>query len=307
MMRYLHTYRVLTGIFLAFVLAGLPACAMFESKPDPQMFALQEQLRLVSKSNATTQKAIKNISGRLDGMETKVGGIENAVEETMPALQRDMQKIAISNATTQQTVEDVYVGFRAIETTVNRLENTVQELATQPGPTMSAEQAFLSEIADEPPTTTVETTTQLEVEEPVAAVEEKEKEAESANGDAQREYEEAYKAYVEHRYDEALTLFKGFLESYPEHSLADNAQYWLGEVHYDTGDYVSAILAFKDVVTHYTEDDKAPDALLKIGYAYVALDDPSNARMFLKRVIKNYPFSSAEAKARAKLKELEDQ
>jgi TolA-binding protein len=38
----------------------------------------------------------------------------------------------------------------------------------------------------------------------------------------------------------------------------------------------------------------------------MALDDPNNARIFLKRVIKNYPFSEAEAKARAKLKELEN-
>jgi len=59
-------------------------------------------------------------------------------------------------------------------------------------------------------------------------------------------------------------------------------------------------------VTRYREKDKAPDALLKIGYSYVALKDSVNARIFLKRVLKDYPFSKAEAKARAKLKELEN-
>ena len=59
-------------------------------------------------------------------------------------------------------------------------------------------------------------------------------------------------------------------------------------------------------MTRYAEETKAPDALLKMGYSYVALDDPTNARVFLKRVIKNYPFSEAESKARAKLKELEN-
>jgi TolA-binding protein len=59
-------------------------------------------------------------------------------------------------------------------------------------------------------------------------------------------------------------------------------------------------------VTRHPEGTKAPDALLKIGYAYVALDDPTNARVFLKRVVKNYPFSEAQSKAQAKLKELEN-
>jgi tol-pal system protein YbgF len=103
-----------------------------------------------------------------------------------------------------------------------------------------------------------------------------------------------------------LASFKGFLKQYPQHHLADNAQYWVGEIYYDIENFPSAILAFKEVVTRYGNENKAPDALLKIGYAYIALDDPNNARIFLKRVIKNYPFSEAEAKARAKLKELEN-
>ncbi len=130
------------------------------------------------------------------------------------------------------------------------------------------------------------------------------KAAVSAKQVPQREYEKAYAVYEEQRYDEALTLFKGFLERYPRHHLADNAQYWIGEIYYDKGNYANALLAFKEVVTRYAEENKTPDALLKIGYTYVALDDPSNARVFLKRVLNNYPFSEVESKARAKLKEL---
>ena len=120
------------------------------------------------------------------------------------------------------------------------------------------------------------------------------------------EYEKAYKAYKDHRYDDALAHFKSFIQRYPDHDLADNAQYWLGEVHYDREDYPNAILAFKEVVTRYGDKNKAPDALLKMGYAYVALDDPINARVFFRRLIKNYPFSESVAKAQAKLKEIEN-
>jgi tol-pal system protein YbgF len=130
--------------------------------------------------------------------------------------------------------------------------------------------------------------------------------AASPNEPSHGDYDKAYAAYLAHRYDEALPLFKAFVEKYPQHHLADNAQYWVGEIYYDTEDFPTAILAFQEVVTKYGNGNKAPDALLKIGFAYIALDDPGNARIFLKRVIKNYPFSEAEAMARAKLKELEN-
>ena len=70
-------------------------------------------------------------------------------------------------------------------------------------------------------------------------------------------------------------------------------------------DYPSAIIAFKDVLARYAQGSKAPDALLKIGYCYVTLNDPANARIYFRKVIKNYPFSQTEVKAQAKLKELE--
>lgn len=121
-----------------------------------------------------------------------------------------------------------------------------------------------------------------------------------------RDYDKACSVYQEHRYNEACTLFQDFLQQYPQHDLADNAQYWIGEIYYDMKDYANAILAFKEVVTRHAEENKAPDALLKIGYAYIALNDPTNARIFLERVIKNHPSSEVESKARAKLKEIEN-
>jgi tol-pal system protein YbgF len=128
---------------------------------------------------------------------------------------------------------------------------------------------------------------------------------ESADPMAKDTYEKAYGAYQDGRFDEALALFKMFLDKHPSHDLSDNAQYWIGEIYYDIDNFPEAILAFKEVAARFPQENKAPHALLKIGYAYMALDDPANARTFFQRVIQNYPFSDAEAMARAKLKELE--
>jgi TolA-binding protein len=55
----------------------------------------------------------------------------------------------------------------------------------------------------------------------------------------------------------------------------------------------------------YPEGGKVPGALLKTGYAYYSLEDFENARVYLKKVIVSYPFSSAADKAEAMLKRVQ--
>jgi len=45
-----------------------------------------------------------------------------------------------------------------------------------------------------------------------------------------------------------------------------------------------------------------PDALLKTAYAYLSLDDADRAHHYLKKVVKQYPFTPAGEKAEQKLK-----
>ncbi len=99
----------------------------------------------------------------------------------------------------------------------------------------------------------------------------------------------------------ATRLFQRFARQYPDHSLADNSLYWLGECHYSQGDYPEAAAVFKDLVTAYPAAEKVPDALLKTGYCYLSMDDTNRANHYLKLVLKKYPFSPAADKAQAKL------
>jgi len=103
----------------------------------------------------------------------------------------------------------------------------------------------------------------------------------------------------------AAQLFETFIVQHPNHSLADNAMYWLGECHYSSGQYKKAIGVFKELVKAYPKAEKVPDALLKTGYAYISLDDVNRAHHYLKSVITKYPFSPAAEKAQEKLKEFE--
>ncbi len=118
-------------------------------------------------------------------------------------------------------------------------------------------------------------------------------------------YNKALGTYNARDYNQCKPLFEQFLATYPEHDLADNARYWMGECLYSQKNYLGAIDQFKKVVQQYPEGGKVPAALLKTGFAYYSLDDFENARNYLKKVIINYPFSAASDKAEKMLRKIE--
>jgi tol-pal system protein YbgF len=120
----------------------------------------------------------------------------------------------------------------------------------------------------------------------------------------------------EEMYDYALGLIKNgdtrkgrevlnnFAAKYPDHRLMQNVFYWKGETFYVEKDYESAILSFQDVIDKYPGGEKAPDAMLKQGLSFQALNDKRNARIIYELLLSKYPKSPAAGKARQKLAEL---
>ncbi|HKK91507.1 MAG TPA: tol-pal system protein YbgF [Desulfobacteraceae bacterium] len=125
--------------------------------------------------------------------------------------------------------------------------------------------------------------------------------------DAQPEalYQKARSLLLEEAFHPAAELFETFAAKHPDHELADNALYWLGECHYSMNDYRGAVAIFKTLVKAYPGRGKVPDALLKTAYAYLSLDDADRAHHFLKEVVRQYPFSPAGEKAEQKLKQFQ--
>jgi tol-pal system protein YbgF len=118
-------------------------------------------------------------------------------------------------------------------------------------------------------------------------------------------YQKARNLMLEGDYNNASALFTELIKKHPTDSLADNAMYWLGECHYSSAEFKTAIDVFKDLEKKYPKSEKVPDSLLKIGYAYLSLDDSNRAHHYLKLVLKKYPFSPAAEKAQDKLKEFD--
>ncbi len=105
-------------------------------------------------------------------------------------------------------------------------------------------------------------------------------------------------------HDEAVAGFRSFIERFPEHDYADNAQYWLGECFYDRKDFENAAREFRLVRQRFPEGNKVPDALLKAGFSLLALEDQAAARRLLEELVTAHPRHEAAALAAAKLAEL---
>jgi tol-pal system protein YbgF len=123
-------------------------------------------------------------------------------------------------------------------------------------------------------------------------------------GGPEAEYQAAFNLMKDGKYDQATTALKDFLARNPQHELAPNAMYWLGEAYYVRRDYPSALTAFEGLLKDYPGNRKTPDALLKVGFCQAELKRPGPARAALARVVQEFPDTPAATEAKARLERI---
>jgi tol-pal system protein YbgF len=117
-------------------------------------------------------------------------------------------------------------------------------------------------------------------------------------------YQAAFQLLKDSQYDRAIAAFQKFLVSFPDSSLADNAQYWLGEAYYVNKSYSDALAAFKRVAEKYPQSRKLPDALLKVGYCDYELKQWQAANEVLTQVATTFPDTPAGHLAQQRLEKM---
>lgn len=111
----------------------------------------------------------------------------------------------------------------------------------------------------------------------------------AAQGNADQAYHDAFKKLQDGDYAGAESGFKTFLQRFPQHALAGNAQYWLGETFYARRDYKNAMTAFAEGYKAYKSSPKGPDNLLKLGITLATLGRKSDACAIFARFKQDYP------------------
>ena len=102
-------------------------------------------------------------------------------------------------------------------------------------------------------------------------------------------YNDAFKKLQDGDYAGAERGFKAFLQSNPKHTLAGNAQYWLGETYYARRDYQNAMTSFAEGYKVYKGSPKGPDNLLKLGVTLAVLGRKPDACAVFAKFNQDYP------------------
>ncbi|MBI2160236.1 MAG: outer membrane protein assembly factor BamD [Candidatus Rokubacteria bacterium] len=128
-------------------------------------------------------------------------------------------------------------------------------------------------------------------------------------------YQAAYIDFSKGSYSLAIAGFREFVRRYPEHDLAGNAQYWIGEAYLslargyanaDQTDRASESLnqaaqEFRKVLANYPRAEKVSAALYKEALALIELKQPQQAQARLQYLVDNFPQSEEMPLARERL------
>jgi tol-pal system protein YbgF len=214
------------------------------------------------------QDVTANSGARLDTMSTQVQGLSDNLEEIKSRLGKLNQQLVDLQNTVQSIDAKISGGGGATPT------------ASNPGGSMSSQPASSSV----PPSG-----------------------AAAGGGSAPSAdtlYSNGLRDITGGNYDLARKEFQDYLKYYGDTDLASNAQFYLGEIAYSQKNYGQAVSEYDHVLTNYPKSFKLAPAHLKKGMALIELGQKTSGVRELRDVVRRFPGTEEERRARAKLKEL---
>ncbi len=117
-------------------------------------------------------------------------------------------------------------------------------------------------------------------------------------------YIESLSAYQNGEWNKSLEGFTYLIAVNSSHDLADNCQYWVGEVYYALKDYKRSIKEFENVFS-FPGTNKADDSQYKLGLCYLNISNNQRALEEFRKVIDYYPNSEYFKKSQQYIKQLQ--
>jgi len=106
------------------------------------------------------------------------------------------------------------------------------------------------------------------------------------------------------RYDQAIPEFRAFNKTYPQSTYAANAHYWLGQLLFNKNELAEAKVEFESVVNQFPDSRKRSDSMLKLAMVEQKQNNLAVAITIYKKLIAEYPKSSAAKLAQPRLTSL---
>jgi len=258
------------------------------------------------------QSVSQLIQGQKD-MQTAITQ-SNAVQKTLLEQSLDsVSKLSGTMGSLQKSIQDVQANSGArldtMSTQIQGVSDNLQEALARMGKlnqqladTQNAIQAIDAKLATAPPAPAAAAPGVPGAPGPAGAA--SAPPAPAAPPSADLLYSNGYRDLNGKKYDLAVQEFQDYLKYYGTTDLASNAQFYLGEISFAQQQYEQAVDFYNRVIDNYPKSFKLPPAHLKKGLALVALGQKTSGIRELRSVVRLYPGTEEERRARAKLQEL---
>jgi tol-pal system protein YbgF len=289
------------AVFSAAVMAGALAGSLLGPRPAQavarELIELQRDVTslLQGQKDLTTQMTQDHTGMRtiVDQTNSSLGKIEG----TMGSLQKSVQDVQANSGARLDTMstqvqglsdnlEEIKSRLGKLNQQLVDLQNSVQSLdakisGTSPAPAAGAANPAASAISSPGPSAVP-----------------------SGAPSADTLYSNGLRDITGGKYDLARSEFQDYLKYYGDTDLASNAQFYLGEIAYSQKQFGQAVAEYEKVLNNYPKSFKLAPARLKKGMALIELGQKNSAVRELREVVKRYPGTEEDRRARAKLKEL---
>lgn len=116
-----------------------------------------------------------------------------------------------------------------------------------------------------------------------------------------RAYDDAINAIRAGEFERSATLLVGFQRRFPASPYLDSVRFWQGNALYGKRDYKEAITVFRAFVASSPDHPRAPEALLALANSQAEMKDPRGARKTIDELLKAYPKSEAAQAGKERL------
>jgi tol-pal system protein YbgF len=268
---------------MTLMLGALATPAFAVSK---EIIQLQTQVQDLADRMARMQQSFDERMGVMQSLVQHSTDNVNQLTQTMQELQKALQQ---QNSDSQTKVDQVSGQIQTLNDTLDELKARLAKVSKQLDDIQNQQQNLPQPAAPgAAPTGGANTPNGAAIQAPPADV----------------LYNNALRDYNAARYDLALSQFQDYLKYYSSTDLAGNAQFYIADMEYRSGNFEAAARDYDKVLEQFPGGNKAAAAQLKKGYSLLELGRKDAGIRELKALIQRYPRSIEATQARERLQKL---
>ena len=269
-------------------LAALAFVAMMVAAPATPAFA-------VSKEMVQLQTQVQDLSDRIARMQQsfdeRMGVMRSLVEQSADSVNKLSQSLQTMQKSLQQQNSDSEAKVDQVSGQIQTMNDSIDELKARlakASKQLDDIQGQQQNLTQPPATGPTAAPTGAALQAPPADV----------------LYNNALRDYNAARYDLALSQFQDYLKYYATTDLAGNAQFYIADVEYRSGNFAAAVADYDKVIEQFPGGNKAAAAQLKKGYSLLELGRKDAGVRELTALIQRYPHAIEATQAHERLKKL---